>query len=61
VLASVSTLLAPQTMPAVGRCLELGGRIDSPLQAELDAVVSDARSAITFLAQNALPVPTGAK
>ena len=42
-------------IPAPERLLELGQQLDQPLNAELDAVVRDARSAVQFLASNFLP------
>lgn len=49
------TLLAETALPAAERLLELSGTLDLPLQNELDAVMSDARSAVQFLASNFLP------
>lgn len=56
--AAVSALLDPGVLPGAGDWLELGGKLDDSLEVELEAVISDARGAINFLAQSLLPTST---
>ncbi len=44
-----------EALPVAERLLEFGRAVDSPLQAELDAVVVDARRAVQYLASSFLP------
>jgi len=53
--SSLLSLAMTPTQPAADRFFELGRALDRPLQAELDAVVQDARTAVQFLADNFLP------
>jgi hypothetical protein len=44
-----------EALPAADRLIEFGRAVDGPLQAELDAVVVDARRAVQYLASSLLP------
>lgn len=54
---SETTLALASALSGADRLLELGHALDQPLQAEFDAVVQDARTAVQSLASSFLPRP----